>query len=394
MLLIRFLISCLIPDKPNWVATEMAKVEFARREAVNRISSATTTPPSSGTTTTITAPSDTNLRENLFLDNLKPHVGADSLSRRYNKINFLACDENFIGFFLCRSSEGSDTFQAAVNSVPEVKSSDTVESDFSESVDNIDRILQNIDEEKEDVKVIKRGISRESESSGDYTGTSISSEPAVGKRSIVKKDRKVLNSVKNDKDWAVSTDENLDRQASTSGHSGSWYKNLNTRRIVTNLEKNYGNCRSTSCIPTAQKEYISSNESVLSTSPPVVKFQPEERIDSAGSENSSATEEVAPDPVEKKKRLKSALIKRARSVAVFSLKLKERRAKAESKEVEKIREKVSPRTENVMVGGELSCVPIEMLISIDDVNNMKYQKKNSSAANSKAGTPTVPFPNR
>lgn len=60
MLLIRFLISCLIPDKPDWVATEMAKVEFARREAVNRISSATTTPPSSATAVTIPAAGDPN----------------------------------------------------------------------------------------------------------------------------------------------------------------------------------------------------------------------------------------------------------------------------------------------------------------------------------------------
>lgn len=203
-----------------------------------------------------------------------------------------------------------------------------------------------------------------------------------------------MNLTKNPKDWAVSTDEHLDRQAGTPGQSGSWYKNLHARRIVSNLEKNYGTCRSTSCIPSAQKECISSNESVLSQSPPTTKFAPEERVDSAGSENSSATEEVVADAVEKKKRLKSALIKRARSVAVFSLKLKERRAKVE-KEAEKVKEKMSPRTENVMVGGELSCVPIEMLISIDDVN-MKYQqtKKNSSASSSKAGTPTVPFPNR
>lgn len=33
MLCIRFLITCAIPELPNWLATEMAKVEFARREA-------------------------------------------------------------------------------------------------------------------------------------------------------------------------------------------------------------------------------------------------------------------------------------------------------------------------------------------------------------------------
>lgn len=39
MLIIRFVIVCAIPDMPSWIATEMAKVEFARREAVSRLSS-------------------------------------------------------------------------------------------------------------------------------------------------------------------------------------------------------------------------------------------------------------------------------------------------------------------------------------------------------------------
>lgn len=39
MLGIRFIIICAIPDIPHWVATEMAKVEFLRREAVRRLSS-------------------------------------------------------------------------------------------------------------------------------------------------------------------------------------------------------------------------------------------------------------------------------------------------------------------------------------------------------------------
>jgi len=39
MLTIRFIITYAIPDLPNWVATEMAKVEFSRREAFRRISS-------------------------------------------------------------------------------------------------------------------------------------------------------------------------------------------------------------------------------------------------------------------------------------------------------------------------------------------------------------------
>jgi anoctamin-8 len=59
-------------------------------------------------------------------------------------------------------------------------------------------------------------------------------------------------------------------------------------------------------------------------------------------------------------------MKRARSVAIFSLKLKERRAReASAKEAEtKAKEKwMMPPN----VGGELSCIPIEKLISVDDV---------------------------
>lgn len=39
MLAIRFIIIVAVPDIPSWVATEMAKVEFLRREAVRKFSS-------------------------------------------------------------------------------------------------------------------------------------------------------------------------------------------------------------------------------------------------------------------------------------------------------------------------------------------------------------------
>jgi len=38
------MITCAIPDLPSWVATEMAKVEFARREACRRLSSTAASP--------------------------------------------------------------------------------------------------------------------------------------------------------------------------------------------------------------------------------------------------------------------------------------------------------------------------------------------------------------
>lgn len=43
MLIIRFIITCAIPDIPGWLAAEMAKIEWARREA-SRITTNTPSP--------------------------------------------------------------------------------------------------------------------------------------------------------------------------------------------------------------------------------------------------------------------------------------------------------------------------------------------------------------
>lgn len=43
MLTIRFIITCAIPDIPGWLAAEMAKIEWARREA-GRITTTTPSP--------------------------------------------------------------------------------------------------------------------------------------------------------------------------------------------------------------------------------------------------------------------------------------------------------------------------------------------------------------
>ncbi|CAO1355953.1 unnamed protein product [Diamesa hyperborea] len=74
----------------------------------------------------------------------------------------------------------------------------------------------------------------------------------------------------------------------------------------------------------------------------------------------------------KKSRLKQKLVKSARSVAIFSLKLKERRAR----EAERIRqEKAEELAQEILMsspgmcggGGELNLIPLEQLIHIEDV---------------------------
>lgn len=82
----------------------------------------------------------------------------------------------------------------------------------------------------------------------------------------------------------------------------------------------------------------------------------------------------------KKSRIKQSLVKRARSVAIFSLKLKERRAR----EAERIaQEENQMNTPFTSFGGELSVIPIEKLIQVEDVvvkgrNNQNNNNNNNS----------------
>ncbi|KAL1404018.1 hypothetical protein pipiens_005479 [Culex pipiens pipiens] len=93
-----------------------------------------------------------------------------------------------------------------------------------------------------------------------------------------------------------------------------------------------------------------------STSAPSVKAQTEEEAAKAAAELAA-----------KKSRIKQSLVKRARSVAIFSLKLKEQRAKRAEKAAQEARDALPPPPP----GGELSLIPIEQLIQVDDVLNQR-----------------------
>lgn len=101
---------------------------------------------------------------------------------------------------------------------------------------------------------------------------------------------------------------------------------------------------------------------------------------SDSSKTISSQEEEKPtkeDREAKKTRVKQSLMKRARSVAIFSLKLKERRAReAELKAKEAEREARWQQPQSC-VGGELSCIPIEKLISVDDIAAMEIRRMNN-----------------
>lgn len=173
-------------------------------------------------------------------------------------------------------------------------------------------------------------------------------------------------------------------------------------------------CRSTDCIP---KDSSSSDSDLLRSAPPWTRskfrFSPEKEMKTENtlvapepetkpttpttpttpeipSSASGATSKVA-DPAEiaaKKQRIKQSLMKRARSVAIFSLKLKERRAREGKlpeppnppkppKEQKEVRPVWGAKIEGP-VGGELGCIPLEMLISVDDVAKDLQRRQNPS----------------
>lgn len=78
----------------------------------------------------------------------------------------------------------------------------------------------------------------------------------------------------------------------------------------------------------------------------------------------------------KKSRIKQSLVKRARSVAIFSLKLKERRAREAEKQAQHAAAEAKAMAPAPPPGGELSLIPIEQLIQIDDV----YKQRSSSGS--------------
>lgn len=90
----------------------------------------------------------------------------------------------------------------------------------------------------------------------------------------------------------------------------------------------------------------------------------------------AAAEELAA----KKTRVKQSLMKRARSVAIFSLKLKERRAR-EAQEKAAAKPAVTPTAPHPPQcgGGELSCIPIEKLIQLEDLKRNQTQKINNQS---------------
>ncbi|XP_059612649.1 anoctamin-8 isoform X2 [Phlebotomus argentipes] len=102
------------------------------------------------------------------------------------------------------------------------------------------------------------------------------------------------------------------------------------------------------------------------------------KLSTSGTDEEAKAAELAA----KKSRIKQSLVKRARSVAIFSLKLKERRAREAEKAALAAVEhaKVVAQVTNPPAGGELSFLPIEQLIQVDDVVKHRNSSSGSGTA--------------
>nr|CAD7394276.1 unnamed protein product [Timema cristinae] len=212
---------------------------------------------------------------------------------------------------------------------------------------------------------------------------------------------------KSPREWLGPEGEALGYHLTIGPHGVDWVRRFgmdSTRKasepeVGTGSGEDLPTRRSTDCIVTPKDLASSSDSDLLRSAPPWAtthtkakfRFSPEKAekegslSDSSQTMSSQEGDEAAAksksdELAAKKTRVKQSLMKRARSVAIFSLKLKERRARdAQAKEAEnKAKEKwMQPQN----VGGELSCIPIEKLISVDDVAMDLQRRKTNPSSN-------------
>ncbi|XP_018576940.1 anoctamin-8 [Anoplophora glabripennis] len=313
MLVIRFIITCAIPDIPGWLATEMAKIEWARREA-SRISNAT--------------PSPEELTAKL--------IGRFSVSPSHSLVTQSSKDVT--------------------------KSNEKLKEPESESVTELTPVTT------------PTSVSSGSTSSHKNLGITVNSIQEIPPFRPRKS-----------REWTPAESETTHHL--TIGPSGGieWARRLKEETDIH---------RSTDCI--TQKDSSSSDSDLLKSSPlwpPRPRTPPTNNIpararamipidpslsDSAKSVSSQEADEAARAAEElaaKKTRVKQSLMKRARSVAIFSLKLKERRAREAQEKAKALAVTPTAPLPPPHQGGELSCIPIEKLIQLEDLR--RVQKPNN-----------------
>ncbi|XP_065335769.1 anoctamin-8 isoform X2 [Cloeon dipterum] len=437
MLTLRFVISYAIPDLPSWVATEMAKVEFSRREACRRASSTAT--PSHETSTSepglvigrfVVSPASEEDQEQSAKEKVPEEKETDeSKAPPETTLSIPSIPQSFSTSQMYEKTGMSSRIESETPSPG--RHTDSSESDHDKSDKSspgFSKSREWLGEDKnktrEPFPPLSSHILNHHLTIGPHGGidwvkrfgldTAASRKSSNSSQMGLSRDRSA-NSESSDESTSIrhSTDCILAKDTASSDSdllrsAPPWMQPRSKFRF--SPEKNGGQAAVSEVAgpevrrpsaPASTLEKINGRDELLHPSsivterprasldpanaalvtmavakpPSPVKPTTPERVE-ASSSAAASTSAVVPaneDLAAKKSRVKSSLLKRARSVAIFSLKLKERRAKEALKEQEKA---ISPpKTSSQQwigrnpdrVEGELSCIPIEKLISVDDV---------------------------
>ncbi|XP_068980947.1 anoctamin-10 isoform X6 [Bombus flavifrons] len=404
MLGIRFIIICAIPDIPHWVATEMAKVEFLRREAVRRLSS--TPSPEQHPATVIgrfvVSPADGESEEQQLLSDRTGEATSSSLPDTPTLASSTQTPSSPPTPSAASVPRISET-PSAVQTPGSAGSSDLSTQFLTENTMGSVRDIHNSPRcsipGAERARRSREWLQTETEASGgnDHYSHHLTIGPhggvdwvrrlgleAGGRKSSDSEisgagtvsgsgDELTLHRSTDcivSKDLASSSDSDLLRSAPpwTVAHRNQKFRFSPERERE--REK-------------AEKQQYQQHQREMQDYKQQSSYYAEKEKDSSGLSDSNKTissqEEEKPskeDREAKKTRVKQSLMKRARSVAIFSLKLKERRAREAELKAKVAEKEARWQQPQSCVGGELSCIPIEKLISVDDIAAMELRRLN------------------
>ncbi|XP_058790313.1 anoctamin-8 isoform X4 [Phymastichus coffea] len=411
MLIIRFVIVCAIPDIPSWVATEMAKVEFLRREAVSRLSS--TPSPSEHQSSTVIADGAEGNEDERKQQQQQQRSAAEELASA-RKLSYRGSQSETPSIPASSlAPSGAGTPVPRICETPTRPSAETPGSTGSEHSSTFlsDTVVRDIN-----ICSIPRGSipggekgrrtrewltsEQDSTGSGEYghhltigphggidwvrrlgleTGGRKSSDSEIsgvgtgsnsGDEMALHRSTDCVAS----KDYAASSESDLLRSIPP------WTPSPRNQKFRASPEREKAREKEKQQQIQQMQQYQLHRESVQEHRDRQAQMEKESSgavSDSSRTTSSQEDEKASKEEREAKKtRVKQSLMKRARSVAIFSLKLKERRAReaeVKAKEAEREARWQQPQS---MVGGELSCIPIEQLISVDDIAAMEMRRMN------------------
>ncbi|XP_050315766.1 anoctamin-8 isoform X2 [Anthonomus grandis grandis] len=399
MLVIRFIITCAIPDIPGWLATEMAKIEWARRNA-SRVAYTNTPTPEETLHRTVgrfsVSPSHSSTQKS---EEAKLNVPASVQIKPISSLSSSPTPTPTTPNNSYSSTTSKVSLGITADSIPVIPP-------FRPRKPKEQTEVKKLSEEKlrsTDSEPLKSGLHTEL---GLSAGSSLNVNSPVGRNALGITADSIqqippFTPRKKSNEWAATDTMGDSSHHLTIGPSGGveWAKRLKEDNDIH---------RSTDCITpkvltrikdSPSKDASSSDSELHRTSPlwpprprspdqsdrprirpPIIPVDPS-LSDSARSISSQEADDAAKAAEElaaKKTRVKQSLMKRARSVAIFSLKLKERRAR-EAQEKAAGKAPVTPSTPlppPQCGGGELSCIPIEKLIQLEDIRkNVQSQPK-------------------